>query len=57
MDVRDGTTLWRGDLGEGLGRGNPMTYRTRSGRQFVVVATSADGQVDSKLQAFALPAR
>ena len=55
MDVRDGTTLWRGDLGEGLGRGNPMTYRTRSGRQFVVVATSADGQVDSKLQAFALP--
>ena len=57
MDVRDGTTLWRGDLGNGLGRGNPMTYRTRSGRQFVVVATSADGQVDSKLQAFSLPAR
>ena len=57
MDVSDGRTLWRGDLGDGLGRGNPMTYRTRAGRQFVVVATSADGQVDSKLQAFALPAR
>lgn len=57
MDATDGRTLWQGDLGGGLGRGNPMTYRTRSGRQFVVVATSAPGQIDSKLQAFALPPR
>ena len=55
IDTANGATLWRGDLGGGLGRGNPMTYRTKAGRQFVVVATSAIGQVDSKLQAFALP--
>ena len=57
LDVDTGATLWRGSLGGGLGRANPMTYRTTDGRQFVVVATSARGGDDSKLQAFALPAR
>ena len=55
IDSTNGTTLWRGDLGDGLGRGNPMTYRTKTGRQFVVVATSDVEYVDSKLQAFTLP--
>ncbi len=55
IDVDHGATLWRGDLGGNLGRGNPMTYRTRSGRQFVVVATSTAEQTDSRLHAFALP--
>ncbi len=54
IDTEDGATLWRGDLGGGRGRGNPMTYRA-AGRQFVVVATSASDGTDAKLQAFALP--
>ena len=57
VDVSDGATLWRGDLGGGIGRANPMTYRTSEGRQYVVVATSAPGMTDSKLQAFVLPIR
>jgi len=34
---------------------NPMTYRTRSGRQFVVIATGS-GE-NGKLMTFALPER
>jgi quinoprotein glucose dehydrogenase len=38
FDKSTGEELWAGDLGE-RGSGTPMTYATRSGRQFVVVAT------------------
>ncbi|HSM04109.1 MAG TPA: pyrroloquinoline quinone-dependent dehydrogenase [Longimicrobiales bacterium] len=52
-----GETLWAGDLDGSRGLSNPMTYQTRDGRQFVVVATSAEGNTDSRLMAFALPGR
>ena len=39
LDVTTGKELWEGALG-GRGEANPMTYRTRSGRQFVVIASS-----------------
>jgi len=55
LDTTDGRELWAGELAGGLGRANPMTYRTRDGRQMVVVAVSAPGMSDSKLVAFALP--
>ena len=32
---------------------NPMTYRSRAGRQFIVIATGAGP--DARLVAFALP--
>ena len=57
LDAETGVTLWRGHLDGGLGRANPMTYRTSTGRQLVVVATSADGGTESKLQAFGLAGR
>jgi quinoprotein glucose dehydrogenase len=38
FDKSTGEELWAGDLGE-RGSGTPMTYATRSGRQFVVVAS------------------
>jgi len=51
VDTRDGTIRWSGDLGQ-RAYSNPMTYRTRSGAQFVVIATgSGEG---ATLQAFAL---
>jgi glucose dehydrogenase len=50
LDTRDGRVLWEGALG-GEGFGSPMTYRTVSGRQFVVVAV---GRRDARLKAFAL---
>ncbi len=53
IDKANGETLWEADLGGG-GYGNPMTYQTRSGRQFVVIAT---GEEDAILMAFALPQR
>jgi quinoprotein glucose dehydrogenase len=53
IDKTDGNTLWKADLGT-RGYANPMTYRTRAGRQFVVVATGAGA--NAKLVAFALPA-
>jgi quinoprotein glucose dehydrogenase/quinate dehydrogenase (quinone) len=52
IDSRDGSTLWSADLGQN-GYAVPMTYRTRSGKQFVVIATGA--ATGAKLQAFALP--
>ncbi|MEN8182475.1 MAG: pyrroloquinoline quinone-dependent dehydrogenase [Myxococcota bacterium] len=55
LDGDTGETLWAGDLGGSRGLSNPMTYRTRAGRQYVVVATSGEGNTDSKLVAFALP--
>ena len=51
-DKDNGKVIWAGDLKYPAG-GNPMTYRTRSGKQFVVVATG--NAKDSTLVAFALP--
>lgn len=61
IDKANGETLWEAELGGG-GYGNPMTYRTRSGRQFVVIATGRGvefglgwAQGEPTLIAFALP--
>jgi quinoprotein glucose dehydrogenase len=54
FDIRTGTELWRGAVPYPVS-GNPMTYRTRSGRQFVVMATGASDR--NALVAFALPTR
>ena len=43
-----GAELWRDAVSENA---NPMTYRARSGRQFVVIATGAGS--DAFLVAFA----
>jgi quinoprotein glucose dehydrogenase len=51
FDVRTGRELWRGKVPY-LVSANPMTYRTKSGRQFVVMATGAADQ--NALVAFAL---
>jgi quinoprotein glucose dehydrogenase len=52
IDKTNGRTLWQAELGT-RAYANPMTYRTRAGRQFVVVATGAGA--GAKLVAFALP--
>lgn len=52
FDKSTGRELWSGELGE-RGSGNPMTYATRSGRQFVVVATGIGER--AILKTFALP--
>jgi len=52
LDKSDGKTLWSHDLGE-RGYAVPMTYQTREGRQFVVIAVG--GARGGKLMAFALP--
>ncbi|HVT39660.1 MAG TPA: pyrroloquinoline quinone-dependent dehydrogenase [Gemmatimonadaceae bacterium] len=51
IDARTGTILWEYDLGQ-VAYANPMTYRTREGRQFLVIATGA-GQT-ARLVAFSL---
>ncbi len=51
LDKNSGQILWQHDLGAG-GHGNPMTYRTSTGRQFLVIAT---GREDATLIALALP--
>ncbi len=51
LDVADGSTRWSSPLGR-VSHANPMTYRTRDGRQFIVVA-SGEG-TDAVLQAFTL---
>lgn len=63
IDKANGETLWEADLGGG-GYGNPMTYQTRSGRQFVVIATGRGVEFglgwatgEPTLMAFALPER
>jgi quinoprotein glucose dehydrogenase len=53
FDRNDGRELWRGRLPYVNGE-SAMTYRTRAGRQFVLVSTGAD--VDAALVAFALDA-
>ena len=54
LDIATGRELWRMPLPRRV-TGTPMTYRSRAGRQFVVVATSAGA--DAALVAFALPRR
>jgi quinoprotein glucose dehydrogenase len=51
VDTRDGAVRWSVDLGQ-RAYANPMTYRTRSGTQFVVIATGSG--VGASLQAFSL---
>jgi quinoprotein glucose dehydrogenase len=51
FDVKTGRELWRSKIPY-LNTANPMTYRTRSGRQLIVVATGM-GE-DNALVAFAL---
>jgi quinoprotein glucose dehydrogenase len=52
IDKTNGKDLWQGDLGE-RSYGDPMTYRTRSGKQFVVI-TAGQG-AGAKVVAFSIP--
>lgn len=52
LDTRDGSVLWSSDLGQ-RAYSVPMTYRTRGGKQFVVIASGA--ATGARLSAFALP--
>ncbi|HTS61871.1 MAG TPA: PQQ-binding-like beta-propeller repeat protein [Candidatus Acidoferrales bacterium] len=49
VDAKDGRELWSFDLGRRTS-GTPMTYRTASGRQLVVIASG--GGRDARLTAF-----
>ncbi len=51
VDTRNGETLWEHDLGQSA-VANPMTFRTRAGKQLLVIATGS-GE-NAKLVAFAL---
>ena len=51
FDKKTGREVWRGKIPY-ESAGVPMTYRTGSGRQFIVVATGAGA--DNALVAFAL---
>jgi quinoprotein glucose dehydrogenase len=51
IDARNGSMLWSADLGQNA-YAVPMTYRTKAGKQFVVIATG--GAVGAKLVAFGL---
>ena len=51
-DSSNGREVWRGRVRRPVS-GTPMTYRSRSGRQFIVAATG--GGEDATLVAFALP--
>jgi quinoprotein glucose dehydrogenase len=51
IDARNGSTLWSVDLGQNA-YAVPMTYRTKAGKQYVVIATGA--ATGAKLVAFAL---
>lgn len=51
IDTRNGSVLWEHDLGR-QAYANPMTYRTRAGRQFIVIAAGAGAE--TQLRAFAL---
>lgn len=54
IDKASGATRWQADLGR-RAYAVPMTYRTRAGRQFVVIATGTGS--DAELVAFALDGR
>lgn len=52
IDSRTGEYKWEHDLGQ-VAYSNPMTFRSRAGKQYVIIATGAG--TTSKLVAFALP--
>jgi quinoprotein glucose dehydrogenase len=52
LDNATGKILWAGDLNIPA-EGTPITYRTKSGKQFIVVATGSSASMS--LVAFALP--
>ena len=52
IDARTGAYLWEHDLGQ-IAYANPMTFRTRAGKQLVVISTGAG--TTSKLVVFGLP--
>ncbi len=52
IDTRDGRVLWQHQLRAGRGYANPITYRTASGRQFIVIASGAGD--DCELVAFSI---
>jgi len=52
LDTKDGRVLWSHDMGQ-TAYSVPMTYVTRAGKQFVVIASGAAN--GAKLTAFALP--
>ncbi len=54
LDAATGAEKWRVDLPR-RANATPMTYRSKSGRQFVVIATG--GGDDAVLMAFALPSQ
>jgi quinoprotein glucose dehydrogenase len=54
FDKRSGEVLATIPL-DGYGYGNPMTYRTKSGRQFIVIASSENDGSAARLNAFSLP--
>jgi quinoprotein glucose dehydrogenase len=58
FDVETGNELWKAPL-PAPGQATPMTYRVRSGRQFVVIAAGGHGKLPIKLGdslvAFTLP--
>jgi quinoprotein glucose dehydrogenase len=49
IDSRTGASLWQYDLGQ-QGYANPMTYRAKDGKQYIVIATG--GGSTSRLMAF-----
>jgi len=51
IDAKDGRTLWQHDFGR-VAYSVPMTYATRDGRQFVVIATG--GGSNAELVAFTI---
>ena len=53
LDKTTGKVLWQAQLPAGRGYANPITYATRDGRQYVVIATGAGEH--GELVAFALP--
>ena len=52
IDAKTGAYLWEYDLGQ-VAYANPMTFRSRAGKQYIIIATGAG--TTSKLVAFALP--
>lgn len=57
FDVADGRELWKGKLPAGA-RASPMTYADRSGRQYVAISATGDGEIfgaSDEIVAFALP--
>jgi glucose dehydrogenase len=52
FDKRTGRELWSGALSE-RSTATPMTYQTRRGRQFVLIATGSGSS--QELVAFAMP--